>query len=320
MSVIKPQNDFMQNLLNPSANKNQPGASGLAGLLNPNDKAATPGAANLNDFFSPSSKGLQAVAASQQYQQAYSYSHTMTMQIQTKEGDTLQVDFRQLYAEYQSYKSESRQEEGPSGARYFESREAMEATAFEERFGFSVQGDLNEDELGAIFDVFEQVDQLANEFYNGDIEKAFAKAQDLDIDFGQIQSFDLNLQKSEMFASQYQQTQAYQGVQNTGAEQAANQGGEVSQLPPYLQKMQEVVARMDEFFASAREKFDEMLANTVAQRAGEEDKVGGWYERIKAFHDQLAEASGLDKETLKPSGAEIEGLTPTEAAEKPLSS
>jgi hypothetical protein len=308
MSLIKPQNDYISSLLNSASNNKS--ANGLEGLFKASQQAdekalensqALP---NLSDFFSASSQGLQAVSGSTQYQQSYAYSQTMTMQIQTQEGDTVQVDFRQLYAQYQSYKSEYGQEEGPSGARYFESTEEMEATAFEERFGFSVQGDLNEDELNAIFDVFEKVDALSNEFFNGDIEKAFAKAQELEIDFGQIQSFSLDMQKTEMYAANYQQAQAYQGVQDTETGDAVS-GGQIAQLPPYLQNMQDAVEKLDEFFANAREKFDEWLADSLAQRAGEEGQAETWYDRVKEFHDQLANAAGLDTVTLKPSGIEV---------------
>ncbi|KUJ75615.1 hypothetical protein AVO42_09955 [Thiomicrospira sp. XS5] len=310
MSLIKPQNDYINSLLNNASNSNK-STNGLEGLVKASQEADQKALensrvlSNPSDFFSPSSQGLQAVSGSTQYQQSYAYSQTMTMQIQTQEGDTVQVDFRQLYAQYQSYKNEFRQEDSPSGARYFESTEEMEATAFEERFGFAVQGDLNEEELNAIFDVFDKVSDLSNEFFNGDIEKAFAKAQELDIDFGQIQSFNLDMQKTEVYAANYQQTQAYEGVQNTDANTGEEATGQVSQLPPYIQKMQDAVDRLDAFFENAREKFDEWMADSLAQRAGEEDQVSSWYDRVKAFHDQLADASGLDKVTLKPSGIEV---------------
>ncbi len=80
------------------------------------------------------------------------------------------------HSKYQEQKTEQSAELAPKGTQYFESKEVMEATYFEERFGFSVQGDLNDDELAAIFKVFEQVDELANNFFDGNIEKAFQQS------------------------------------------------------------------------------------------------------------------------------------------------
>lgn len=264
-----------------------------------------------SDDFSPSAKGLQAVAAMEKYQNAYAYSQTMSMSLTTQEGDRVQVDFRQLYAQYQEYKREQAAEEGPKGVRMFESREAMEATAFEEKFAFSVEGHLNENELKAVFDVFEQVDSLANEFYNGDIEAAFQKAQDLNIDYGQLKNLSLDLQKSETRSTSYQQAAAYKGVQQTPVgeskdEQATPQdGGNIADLPPYLQKWQDAIKTLNEQFENARSAFDELMAGTAAQRFPEQDSQQGWLDRIRSFHDMLAEAAKLDKVTLAPSGVEI---------------
>ena len=263
------------------------------------------------DEFSPSAKGLQAAASIEKYQNTYAYSQTMSMSLTTQEGDTVKVDFRQLYAQYQEYKHQQSAEVGPKGARMFESKEALEATAFEEQFGFSVEGNLNENELKAVFDVFEQVDSLANEFYGGNIEAALQKAQDLNVDFGQIKNMSLDLQKSEARSTSYQQAAAYKGVAQTPAdaqqkptydEQAA---GNIADLPPYLQKWQDAINRLNEQFANARSAFDELMSGVTAQRFPEQDTQPGWYERIKGFHDRLAEAAKLDKITLAPSGVEI---------------
>ncbi|WP_051678461.1 hypothetical protein [Thiomicrospira pelophila] len=250
-----------------------------------------------------------SAASMQRYQGSYHYSNTMSMQLTTREGDQVTVDFRQLYAQYQEFSHQQASEEGPKGVRYFESREAMEMTAFEERFGISVQGDLNEEELGAIFDVFEQVDQLANNFYNGDIEKAFEQAMNLQVDFGQIQSFSLDMTRSEMRTVSYQQAAVaqYQQVQNSNDKQG--QVG-VKDLPPYLQGWQSAIERLDKQFAQAQKIFDELLANTLVQRFPEQDSREGWFERVKSLHQEMA---GL----LGDNNAKFEETEPSEAMGRP---
>lgn len=286
--------------------KQQADAHALGLQKQPDDKRSKP------DAFQPSAQGIQAAAMRRQLEQSYGVSQTMSLSLTTKEGDQVQVDFKQLYAQYQSFKQEQAAALGPQGVRQFQSTEQLNASAFEEKFAFSVKGDLNEDELKAIYDVFEQVDELANQFFDGNIEEAFKQAQQMDIDFGQLQNVSLDLQKTEVKSTKMQQAAAYQGVQQAtlpNAEVSEERGAKVSDLPPYLQKWQQAVETMDKFFEEARKKVDELFSGVLAQRdeANGENATpqGGWYERVKSFHDQLAEMAKLDKVTLKPSGVEV---------------
>lgn len=315
MAIITPQNDAV----NYAQTQDRKSARALDEALKARQRTESvavqdkkqPPLQTISDIYSPTTKGMQAASTVEKYQQSYQYSQTMTMSLQTREGDVVQVDFRQLYAQYQSHKQEQSMQEGPKGARYFESTEAMETTAFQERFGFSVKGDLNEGELKSIYDVFDKVDQLANEFFYGDIEKAFEKAQNLEIDFGQIKSFNLNLHKSESATMAYQQAEAYKGTMEQSTQPSEETKGQIAQLPPYLQNWQNVIEKMNDKFVNARETFDRLLAETTSQRAGNESSFSTWYDRIKSFHDKLAEAAGLDKQSLKPSGVEVEPLVHT---------
>jgi hypothetical protein len=306
----------MSSLINPNADN-------LASLLGSKDgqpslkelmKAQQESSSNVNDSlpernsFQPSKQGLKAVSAMKEYQSSYSYSETMSLKLQTKEGDTITVDFRQLYAQYEQHKSEMYTENSPSGARYFESTSEMEATHFEEQFGFSVQGDINEDELKAIFSVFEQVDELANNFFDGNIEKAFEQAVEMEIDFSQLQSVELNLQQTETYAKSYTEVAGYEKIEN------ANENGErvgimpmpadnkpigseveimpvpsISDLPPYLQKLQNVITELDKQFDGAQGILDEFVASVASYKFPEQDDKQGWLDRVSEFHKQLLE-------------------------------
>lgn len=314
-SAINTQSEVLNTLLNGQKKNNSLEALLKAQLASQTvGETSGAGTTGSDDDFTASAQAIRAAAVSQQYQQSYAYSETMTLSLTTQEGDVVQVDFRQLYAQYQSYSKTAGVEEGPSGARYFESTEELEATAFEERFGFSVQGDLNEDELSAIFDVFKAVDSLADEFFNGDVEAAFQQAQALEVDFAQIKNFNLDLQKTETITTAYQETQAYQNTAlPTQASDVAKQN--LAELPQYLQKWQSVIEEMNQHFEDARARFDELMADTLAQRYdGEVDNplletdAKGWLDHIRSFHDAFAEAAGLDKQTLKPSGVEVTSI------------
>lgn len=250
--------------------------------------------------YKPSAQSAVAAARMEQFERAYQYSETMSLQLTTKEGDTVSVDFRQLYAQYQSYKETQAGDQGPQGVRYFESKEALEMTAFEEKFAFSVEGDLNEDELKAVFDVFEQVDALSNQFFDGNIEKALQQAMELEIDYGQLSSMKLNLTQTETVATRYQQAALaeYNEVQQQAVEPedvAEEYGVDMNDLPPYLQTWQDAISRLNEQFENAQSIFNELMGDVTAQRFAEQDSQQGWLARVKEFHEQLAEMAKMDK-------------------------
>lgn len=277
------------------ADKSEKDNPGFIPSRGANSNAANKGYEDVS--YSPSSRGIETLQAMQRLEHQYQYSETMNLQLTTKEGDKVSVDFRQLYAEYQSYSefkgAQQGSQQGPSGVTYFSSKEMLEATAFETHLGFSVEGDLNDEELNAIFDVFEKVDELANSFFGGDIEKAFQQAIDLQVDFTQIGSLSLNLTQTEMRAVQYQQgamaeyAKAQQEALNDESDEAE---GNVADLPEYLQKWQAAIERLDEFFDNATDVVDEMVGETAAQRFPEQDSRSGWIERVREFHEKLQAA------------------------------
>lgn len=286
---------------------------------NKNNKSNVPDQ-SLLDSFSPS-KTLQQASYSQQANTQYSYSNTMTLNLTTKEGDKVSVDFRQLYAEYQAYQKQQGIEQGPQGSRSFESTSKMESTAFEERFGFSVSGDLNKDELKAIQSVFQQVDNLANHFFQGNIEKAFQKAVDLNVDFGQLQSVSLNLTQTQTYAASYQKASAYQNQtpQTDTSSTTSNDGSSVAALPDYLQKMQNVISTLDSQFKDARKVAEQLLSNVVASRFPEEGTQSVILQRLQKMHDALVNRVPLSETTLQPSGVVISPNASTSTSDQTTS-
>lgn len=290
-SLISPTTDNLANLL---GNKNSEFSLKELMQTQQEQKNSVVSPADETNF-EPSKKGLRAVSQVQSYEASYSYSETMSLTLKTQEGDTIKVDFRQLYAEYQAYTSEMYAENSPSGARYFESTEQMEATHFEEQFGFSVEGDINDDELKAIFSVFEQVDELANNFFDGNIEKALQQAVEMDIDFSQLQSVDLNLQQTET----YQQVATYENFEQTAlpAEPQEFIKPSIADLPPYLQQLQGLLDELDKQFEDAQGVLNEFISSVTMSKFPDQGKDPTWLDRIKTFHEQLFSKMGENFET-----------------------
>jgi len=86
-------------------------------------------------------------------------------------------------------------------ARYAESADGREyGAAYEsnQRFNLSVQGELDEDELKAINDLLGEVNDLAEDFFAGDVDKAFQAAVDIGYDASEISSFALRLTHTDV--------------------------------------------------------------------------------------------------------------------------
>ncbi len=151
--------------------------------------------------------------------------------------------------------------------------------------------------------------KLATSFYSGNIEEAFQKALDMEIDMEHLQSFSLEVQRSEIHATSFQQAATYQGVeQQTRGVGEVVEGGDVasvSDLPPYLQKIQAIIVGIDEQFEHGRSAFEEIMSGVLAQAHPEEGSHSTWLARVQEFHDQLADSANLNKITLSPSGVEI---------------
>ena len=76
----------------------------------------------------------------------------------------------------------------------------------ESNFAFSVEGELDQQELEAINNLLNNVNDLASDFYSGDVNKAFEKAIQLNYDSSEISEFSISLTQIKNFTAY----QAYQ--------------------------------------------------------------------------------------------------------------
>ncbi|HET8707072.1 MAG TPA: hypothetical protein VFM46_12290, partial [Pseudomonadales bacterium] len=78
------------------------------------------------------------------------------------------------------------------------------------KFSYSVDGSLDEDEQKALESLFSDANKLAESFYSGNVEEAFAQAGKMQFNTNEIASFSLKMSQQEAYAK----TEAYQKVQN----------------------------------------------------------------------------------------------------------
>ncbi len=155
------------------------------------DTKASSGKLDVPDFLPATSTYLGY--GNYEYGRAREFSFELT----TKEGDKITI---------KATSSEGLAVEAGRAGRGNNSASALNASySSSESFSLAIEGELNEDELKAINDLLGRVNDLASQFFEGDLDVAFEQALNLGYDAEQIGNFSLNLAQAEI----QQVTEAY---------------------------------------------------------------------------------------------------------------
>ena len=122
-------------------------------------------------------------------------NNSFEFELTTQEGDVVKIQAMSNYESYQEALSAS----GNGKERYASYSEQNNSSGF----NLLVKGDLNDDEMAAIESLMSQVNDLADEFYTGDLGTAFDMAMNLTSDADQIAQFSLDLKQSQVSAYEY---------------------------------------------------------------------------------------------------------------------
>ncbi|MCV6620290.1 MAG: DUF5610 domain-containing protein [Cellvibrionaceae bacterium] len=146
----------------------------------------------------------------QAYQLDYSRERSFQMEVQTRDGDTISIDAASLIRYQES------QQSGQGGGTEFSS---LSFSASEEyAAAIEISGDIDEGEWQAFTELFDQVLELADNFYNGDVATAFEQAINLGYNGEEIAQFSLNLQQT----TSVQQAAVYQAIEPSPWQSKAN--------------------------------------------------------------------------------------------------
>ncbi|MEM9333308.1 MAG: hypothetical protein AAGA33_00555 [Pseudomonadota bacterium] len=113
-----------------------------------------------------------------------------SIRIRTQEGDLVTLDLRRR----ESFSAEDVAIQANNGS--FTSTDV--SVSSRSRLVFSVQGDINEQELAAIQGVFEQAEAIAADFFGGDLARAFDAASGLSYDAEQLSRVSLKFREREV--------------------------------------------------------------------------------------------------------------------------
>jgi len=193
----------------------------------------------------------------------YARAREFSFELTTKEGDKVKITASA--SEGFAYES-NENSKGKSANGSYSASQAM---------SLQVEGNLSDEELGAINELLGKVNDLAGEFFDGDLDKAFAQAQELGYDDQQIGSFSLNLAKVDI----QQATQAYKTFEPTNNQDAAPALSE--QLLPLGHFIRDLLVSLDD--ASIFPEPGKLLGD--AAKAGTNDEEQGT--RLQTFIEKM---------------------------------
>lgn len=167
-----------------------------------------------NPLIAGNNSGPQAPArSSEEFYAAerYSKAETFSLKLKTQEGDDVVIEFGNSSSQTASIGAVN----NANGYAHSASIERYSSS----NMSFSIQGDLNEKEMKAIDDLLKDVNDIADEFFGGDMQAAFDKATEFQMDGSQLASMNLQLTRTETYSA----ASAYSSVGNMlpGAEKLA---------------------------------------------------------------------------------------------------
>ena len=250
----------------------------LAGFMNPeitdgirNSKEAIgEGIDNIEKEVLSPFRGTMEVGASLSAQ--YAQLQSGGLKITTKDGDEVEISFGQS-RQYQYSASEritsSANSNGDANAPATPesdvvARRSLNVQLSEYRgISFSVQGELDDDELGAISDLVKQITDVSKSFFNGDLDTALDKALNLGYDEKELADFALKLNSREVVS---EKISAYKEVSD----------GNSSELKKYMRPIKEY---MDEL-----KSLNQLLDTTLKDGEGYKELVTGVINQMKEVH------------------------------------
>jgi hypothetical protein len=150
----------------------------------------------------------------------------------------------------------------------------------ENSFSYSVKGELDENELKAIGQLVADTNELAEVFFNGDIQTAFNQALELGFDEQELSSFALQLTKIE----NTQVIKAYETVSRFDGDSAdSNPAKAVKPVADYLDKLLRV---LDESKAQLEDgKSKDNLINELINKLGDDVATPDLISAINRFNE-----------------------------------
>ena len=186
--------------------------------------------------------------------QAYSLSErfsrddSFSINLRTQDGDQVEITFNsetRYKSDYDLSRGEGREHQRYS----IEKQQSSE-------FGFSVEGDLDVEEIDAIAALVQDLSSLANNFFNGDIQTAMQQAGNLSFDPGQLAEMNVSMEQS----IEYRAIEKYREIQSMGEKPEPRSQRAIE---PFLEQLHNQLIRTEQHIHYAREFTFSLFAELV---------------------------------------------------------
>lgn len=163
----------------------------------------------------------------------YSKSQDASVSIRTREGDEIQFSF---YTDYiQTNESAYAQNQNS------QSFAQQQSKSFAMGISYAITGDINEQEQAALDELVGQIQQVADKFFSGELEGAFADALNIQYDGSQLSGFQAKLHQSESITAIHE----YQAVERLAQPKAIKPpSSEQTASPPAVNIAEELQAKI----------------------------------------------------------------------------
>jgi len=204
----------------------------------------------------------------------FSRGRSFSFDLTTQDGDTISIDASTLLR-YQEQRSQA--SSGGSDVSTF-AYSAGESSAFD----LKIEGDIDQKEWAAFTELFDQVIDLAENFFDGDITQAIEKSLSLGYDSNEIAEFSLSLSQTTAVST----VAAYEQIQPQSAWQAEPMSKTLSPLQNYAQELLDSLAPLEQ---EPRQLFADLLTQEVLEREKSQAGFGlGQSEFMSALLEQIA--------------------------------
>jgi hypothetical protein len=179
----------------------------------------------------------------------YSKQNTFNFELVTADGDKVSIQANSTG----SYGNAIAYDQRPNQINQLQ----MERTSSSAGFEFNVVGELDDKEVLAIQNLLNDVLKMSDEFYNGDVSKAFDKALALDFNQQEITGFAINLRQTEQFAV----AAAYKSASSEASPLSLQEKG--SKLAPLDANIREAFSIIGDFVSRVYESLNQKSTNDI---------------------------------------------------------
>ncbi|MFK5985390.1 MAG: hypothetical protein QM479_08180, partial [Pseudomonadota bacterium] len=221
-------------------------------------------------------------------------SRQTSVEIFTRDGDKVTINLirEQSESSSQFYAKDENQ------SIYAESYSSTSYSSVE----YQVEGDLDEGEQSAIDDLLKQLNGVAKDFYQGDIESAFNKAKQVGFNSDELAKFsvDMSHQQSNQVAMS-----SYQSIQQDSSDkplESAQQPSIIKEVTDFMNRMDQVLKHNAfELIADADKSMADILTASLAlqdKKQGQEQSENTQTPAYQSLNEMIESLHGLDKESV----------------------